>query len=80
MHATTERKYRGTRPMIDTQVVEAPNPDHPHGIRDCGGTSRAAVTNVANRAIGARMTRLSPLRAARRWSMAASRPSLRTSG
>ena len=82
LHAATERKCRGTRSMINTQVVEASSPNHPYGIRDCGGTSLAAAGNVASHAIGARMTRL-PLslsRALRRWSMATSRPSLRMSG
>ncbi len=49
-------------PMIDTQIVEVPNPNHPFGVRGCGETPivapLAAVGNAVSRAIGIRMTEL----------------------
>ena len=49
-------------PMIDTQIVEVPNPNHPYGVRGCGETPivapLAAVGNAVSRAIGIRMTEL----------------------
>ena len=49
-------------PMIDTHIVEVPNPNHPYGVRGCGETPivapLAAVGNAVSRAIGIRMTEL----------------------
>ena len=49
-------------PMIDTVIVEVPNPRHPYGIRGVGETSivppLAAVANAIHDAIGVRMTSL----------------------
>ena len=49
-------------PMIDTQIVEVPNPNHPYGVRGCGETPivapLAAVANAVSHAIGVRMTEL----------------------
>ena len=47
-------------PMIDTAIVEVPNPGHPYGVRGVGETPivppLAAVGNAVSRAIGRRMT------------------------
>ena len=49
-------------PMIDTQIVEVPNVNHPYGVRGCGETPivapLAAVANAVSHAIGVRMTDL----------------------
>ncbi len=49
-------------PMIDTVVVEVPNPTHPYGVRGVGETPivppLAAVANAVRRATGVRMTEL----------------------
>ena len=49
-------------PMIDTEIVEVPNPNHPYGVRGCGETPivapLAAVGNAVSRALGMRMTEL----------------------
>ena len=49
-------------PMIDTQIVEVPNPGHPFGVRGVGEANivppPAALANAIHRAIGVRMTRL----------------------
>jgi CO/xanthine dehydrogenase Mo-binding subunit len=49
-------------PMIDTQIVEVPNPTHPYGVRGVGETPivapLAAVGNAVSRALGIRMTEL----------------------
>jgi CO/xanthine dehydrogenase Mo-binding subunit len=49
-------------PMIDTVLVEVPNPTHPFGIRGVGEVpivpTPAAVANAIYRATGARMTEL----------------------
>jgi CO/xanthine dehydrogenase Mo-binding subunit len=49
-------------PMIDTVIVEVPNPNHPFGVRGVGETSvippLAAVTNAVSHAIGVRLNRL----------------------
>ena len=49
-------------PMIDTQIIEVPNPNHPYGVRGCGETPivapLAAVGNAVSNAIGVRMTEL----------------------
>lgn len=47
-------------PMIDTQVLEIPNPGHPFGVRGVGETSivppLATVGNAVSAAIGVRLT------------------------
>ncbi len=49
-------------PMIDTVILEVPNPGHPYGVRGVGETSivppLAAVANAVSAAAGTRMTRL----------------------
>lgn len=49
-------------PMIDTVIVEVPNPGHPYGVRGVGETSicppLAAVANAVSGAAGVRMTSL----------------------
>jgi CO/xanthine dehydrogenase Mo-binding subunit len=49
-------------PMIDTVIVEVPNPGHPYGVRGVGETSivppLAAVANAVQRATGVRFTDL----------------------
>jgi CO/xanthine dehydrogenase Mo-binding subunit len=46
-------------PMIDTQILEIPNPNHPYGVRGVGETSivppLAAVANAVSDAVGVRM-------------------------
>ena len=47
-------------PMIDTQILEIPNPNHPYGIRGVGETSivppLAAIANAVSNATQVRMT------------------------
>jgi CO/xanthine dehydrogenase Mo-binding subunit len=49
-------------PMIDTVIVEVPNPGHPYGVRGVGETSivppLAAVANSVSAAVGVRLTEL----------------------
>ncbi|HKV53259.1 MAG TPA: molybdopterin cofactor-binding domain-containing protein, partial [Candidatus Binataceae bacterium] len=49
-------------PMIETVIVEVPNPSHPLGIRGVGEVSivppMAAIANAIYRAVGVRMTEL----------------------
>ena len=49
-------------PMIETQIVEVPNANHPYGVRGVGETPivapLAAVANAVSHAIGARMAEL----------------------
>ncbi len=49
-------------PMIDTVVIEVPNPGHPYGVRGVGETPivapLAAVANAIKHAAGVRMTEL----------------------
>ncbi len=49
-------------PMIDTVIVEVPNPGHPYGVRGVGETSivppLAAISNAVSHAIGKRMTQI----------------------
>ena len=49
-------------PMIDTVILEIPNPGHPYGVRGVGETSivppLAAVSNAVSEAAGVRMTQL----------------------
>jgi CO/xanthine dehydrogenase Mo-binding subunit len=48
--------------MIDTVIVEVPNPNHPFGVRGIGETSivpvKAAVANAIADAVGVRLTNL----------------------
>ena len=49
-------------PMIDTVIVEVPNPGHPFGARGVGEANivppPAAIANTIHRAVGVRMNRL----------------------
>ena len=49
-------------PMIDTEIVEVPNPGHPFGVRGTGEIPivppMAAIANAIHNAVGIRMTRL----------------------
>jgi CO/xanthine dehydrogenase Mo-binding subunit len=49
-------------PMIDTVILEIPNPGHPYGVRGVGETSivppLAAIANAVSNAIGLRMTHI----------------------
>jgi len=49
-------------PMIDTVIVEVPNPGHPYGVRGVGETSivppLAAIANAVSRTARVRMTEL----------------------
>ncbi len=49
-------------PMIDTVIVEVPNPGHPYGVRGVGETGivppMAAIANAISAAAGVRMTEL----------------------
>lgn len=57
-------------PMIDTIIVEVPNPQHPYGVRGVGETPivppPAAVANAVCRAAGVRMFEL-PISPPRLW-------------
>jgi CO/xanthine dehydrogenase Mo-binding subunit len=49
-------------PMIDTVIVEVPNPGHPYGVRGVGETSicppLAAIANAVSNAVGVRLKHL----------------------
>jgi CO/xanthine dehydrogenase Mo-binding subunit len=49
-------------PMIDTVIVEVPNPRHPYGVRGVGETPivppMAAIANAMENALGIRFTQL----------------------
>jgi CO/xanthine dehydrogenase Mo-binding subunit len=49
-------------PMIDTVIMEIPNPNHPYGVRGVGETSivppLAAIANAVSNAAGVRMTHI----------------------
>ncbi|MFL5259417.1 MAG: xanthine dehydrogenase family protein molybdopterin-binding subunit [Hyphomicrobiales bacterium] len=49
-------------PMIDTVILEIPNPGHPYGVRGVGETSivppLAAIANAVSNAVGLRMTHI----------------------
>lgn len=49
-------------PMIDTVILEIPNPNHPYGVRGVGETSivppLAAIANAVSNAVGVRMTHI----------------------
>jgi len=55
-------------PMIDTEILEIPNPNHPYGIRGVGETSivppLAAIASAVSNAVGVRLkhTPMSPPR------------------
>jgi CO/xanthine dehydrogenase Mo-binding subunit len=53
-------------PMIDTQILEIPNPNHPYGVRGVGETSivppLAAIANAVSNAVGVRMRFCHPSR------------------
>lgn len=57
-------------PMIDTIIVEVPNPDHPFGVRGVGETPivapPAAIANAIYRATGTRMQEL-PMSPPKLW-------------
>jgi len=57
-------------PMIDTVIVEVPNPSHPYGVRGVGETPivapPAAIANAIHRAVGVRMQEL-PMSPPRVW-------------
>ena len=46
-------------PMIDTQIIEVPNPSHPYGVRGVGETPivapLAATSNAVSDAVGFRI-------------------------
>ena len=49
-------------PMVDTAIVEVPNPGHPYGVRGVGEASivppPTAIANGVHRAVGVRMETL----------------------
>ena len=49
-------------PMIDTVIIEVPNPGHPFGVRGVGEASivppKAAIANAIHDAIGSRINEL----------------------
>jgi CO/xanthine dehydrogenase Mo-binding subunit len=57
-------------PMIETIIVEVPNPDHPYGVRGVGEVSivppPAAIANAIYRAVGLRMREL-PISPPKLW-------------
>ncbi len=57
-------------PMIETIIVEVPNPDHPYGVRGVGETPivppPAAIANAIRNAVGLRMCDL-PISPPRLW-------------
>jgi CO/xanthine dehydrogenase Mo-binding subunit len=57
-------------PMIDTVIVEVPNPGHPYGVRGVGETGIApplpAIANAIVAATGVRVTGL-PISPPRLW-------------
>jgi CO/xanthine dehydrogenase Mo-binding subunit len=57
-------------PLIDTFIVEVPNPSHPFGVRGVGETPivppPATIANAIQRATGVRLTEL-PMSPARVW-------------
>jgi len=63
-------------PMIETIIVEVPNPSHPYGVRGVGETPivppPAAIANAIAAATGVRMTEL-PMSPPKLWKALASR-------
>ena len=55
--------------MIDTVIVEVPNPSHPYGVRGVGEVPivppPAAIANAIYHAIGVRFTRAADVAARR---------------
>ena len=49
-------------PMIDTVIVEIPNPAHPYGVRGVGEApiipAVAAISNALHKALGVRLSQL----------------------
>ena len=49
-------------PMIDTHIVEVPNPSHPYGVRGVGETPftapLATIANAVSRSVGVRISEL----------------------
>jgi len=49
-------------PMIDTIIIEVPNPGHPYGVRGVGEVPivppMAAIANAIYNALGVRMSKL----------------------
>jgi CO/xanthine dehydrogenase Mo-binding subunit len=66
-------------PMIETIIVEVPNPNHPYGVRGVGETPivppPAAIANAIYRAVGVRMREL-PMSPPRLWRAIAERDSI----
>ncbi|MBX7166913.1 MAG: xanthine dehydrogenase family protein molybdopterin-binding subunit [Pirellulales bacterium] len=64
-------------PMIDTIIVEVPNPDHPYGVRGVGETPivppPATLANAIYRATGVRMREL-PMSPPRLWAALSNKP------
>ena len=63
-------------PMIETIIVEVPNPAHPYGVRGVGETPivppPAAIANAIRNAVGLRMCHL-PISPPRLWKALATR-------
>jgi CO/xanthine dehydrogenase Mo-binding subunit len=63
-------------PMIDTVIIEVPNPAHPYGVRGVGETPivapPAALANAIYRAIGVRLSEL-PMSPPKVWAAIAKR-------
>ena len=57
-----QQRRRGVPRLIDTQILEIPNPNHPYGVRGVGETSivppLAAIANAVSNAVGVRMTHI----------------------
>jgi CO/xanthine dehydrogenase Mo-binding subunit len=51
-------------PMIDTVLIEVPNPGHPYGVRGVGEVCivppLAAVQTAVNNALGTKLVKLPP--------------------
>lgn len=65
-------------PMIETIIVEVPNPGHPFGVRGVGETPivppPATIANAIHRAVGVRMTEL-PMSPPKVWKALAAKSS-----
>ncbi len=52
-------RWRPTCRLIDTQIIEVPNPSHPYGVRGVGETPivapLATASNAVSRALGQRV-------------------------
>ena len=62
MRPAKPRAITASVAMIDTVIVEVPNPRHPYGVRGVGETPivppMAAIANALEQAIGIRFTEL----------------------